>query len=111
MCAEKLTIYSDSAHYEPNKKRGSINIRVCPKPHQEFRILNEYDLLYEIYIEDANTVIHHTIILLDGSHYAFSASPPYKAEYSIEGHGLFIPHNDVRGNLIVKIIKNIYKLH
>jgi DnaJ-class molecular chaperone len=111
MCAEKLTIYSSASNYEPNKKCGSINIRVCPKPHPEFRILNEYDLLYELYIDDPNVDIRHTITLLDGSHYAFAASPPYKAEYSIEGHGLFIPHNDVRGTLIVKIIKNIYTLH
>ena len=109
MCADKQTIYSSAANYEPNKKRGAINIRICSKPHHEFRILNDYDLLYEIYIaDDGDNKISHSIIQLDGTEHLFVANPPYKAEYVICEKGLYIPHRGTRGDLVVKIIKNIY---
>jgi DnaJ-class molecular chaperone len=101
---EKITIHSGESNYEPNKKQGNIIINVIPKLHSNFRILNNYDILYEIIGDETSIMVDHTFNYLNGQQHKFKANSPYKNEYIIEGMGLLIPYLDYkRGDLIIQI--------
>jgi len=105
--ADKIIIFPESAHYELNKKRGNINIRIITKLHNTYKIINNYDILYEIYINNEKDIsIEYTLFNNDVR--TFYAKYPYKKEYIYDNLGIHIPFSNKRGNLIIKVIKNIY---
>ena len=109
--ADKLIIFHESSHYELNKKRGNINIKINPKINNNYKIIDNYNIYYEILIdnEDDKQEINRQFKYLDNQSYIFSCSAPFNNEYIIENKGLSIPYSEKRGNLIIKIVKNIYQ--
>ena len=100
-CADKLIIFSGESNDEKNKKAGDVIIKLSPKIHPHFSIINNYDLLYEINMNTKIDVNHE--ILLFKEILLFRASFPWRKEYILENKGLPIPLSNNRGSLIIKI--------
>ena len=75
-----------------------------------FKLINNYDIYYEIYTKKLET-ISHTFIYLDKQKIEFIAEFPFRKEYVIEDKGLPIPYSDTLGKLIIKIIYVNYEIN
>jgi DnaJ-class molecular chaperone len=104
-CSDKIIVFSNEGHQEHNKKTGDIILKIQPKLHSKFKLINNYDIYYEIYTKTLET-ISHTFIYLDKQKIEFIAEFPFRKEYVIEDKGLPIPYSDTLGKLIIKIIHN-----
>jgi DnaJ-class molecular chaperone len=108
--SDKIAFFPGESNYEPNKKRGNITVNIIPKIHSDYRIINNYDILYEISIDPSHDPsLVHSFTYLDNITHKFKATIKYphnNEEYVIENMGLIIPYadNDIRGCLIIKII-------
>ena len=101
-CAEKLIIFSNEGNEQNNKKSGDIIIKIYPKTHAKFSILNNYDVYYQINtnkLEDINVKFEY----LDKKIYTFSAHYPYRENYILKNMGLPYPYSDNIGDLVIKI--------
>jgi DnaJ-class molecular chaperone len=103
---------------EINKRPGDIFINLFPQPHNQFRIIDDYNILFEIIINSGdkesfkiNNKNNHLffekdIEYLDLKNFKIIIKDPipsFKHEYKIEGFGLFLPNSDTRGNLFINI--------
>ena len=104
-CSDKIIVFSNDGHQEHNKKTGDIILKIQPKLHSKFKLINNYDIYYEIYTTKLET-ISHSFIYLDKHKIEFIAEFPFRKEYVIEDKGLPIPYSDTLGKLIIKIIYN-----
>jgi DnaJ-class molecular chaperone len=115
-CSEKIVVFSGESNEEKNKRPGDIIVRIISKPHNQFHIVNNYDILYYI-VNDKLTDIKHEFEFLDKNKFIFECKYPFNESYIIENKGLYIPYSEKRGNLIIKIIptytknNNNYKLY
>ena len=115
-CSEKIVVFSGESNEEKNKRPGDIIVRIISKPHKQFHIVNNYDILYYI-VGDKLTDIKHEFEFLDKNKFIFECKYPFNESYIIENKGLYIPYSEKRGNLIIKIIptytknNNNYKLY
>ena len=104
-CVDKIIVFSNEGNEENNKKVGDIIIKIHSKNHSNFKILNNYDIYYEINtnkLEDINTKFEY----LDKKIYKFSATYPYRKRYIIKNKGLTYPYSDKIGDLVIKINYN-----
>ena len=100
-CSDKLIVFSGESNDEKNKKAGDVIIKVNPKIHPHFLIINNYDLFYEINMNTKTNITHK--IQLFKEILVFKADFPWRKEYIIENKGLPIPLSDNRGSLIIKV--------
>ena len=104
-CSDKIIVFSNEGHQEHNKKTGDIIFKIQPKIHSQFKLINNYDIYYEIYTTRLEP-IKHTFIYLDKQKLDFKSEYPFRKDYIFEDKGLPIPYSDYLGKLIIKIIYN-----
>ena len=102
-CSDKIIVFPGEGNEEKNKKTGDLVIKIHPKTHSSFKIINNYDVYYEIYTTKLEA-ISHSVTYLDKEKMSFTAEYPFRKEYVFENKGLPIPYSDKLGNLIIKII-------
>jgi DnaJ-class molecular chaperone len=104
-CSDKVIVFSNEGHQEHKKKTGDIVLKIQPKIHSQFKLINNYDVFYEIYTSKLET-ISHSFIYLDKQKMVFKAEFPYRKKYVFEDKGLPIPYSETLGKLIITIIYN-----
>ena len=102
-CSDKIIIFNNEADEEKNKKTGDLIIKIHPKPHSNFKLINNYDIYYEIYTTELKNITHN-FIYLDNKSFTFTSDFPFRESYVFENKGLPHPYSDNIGNLIIKII-------
>lgn len=100
-CSDKMIVFSGESNDEKNKKSGDVIIKVNPKIHPHFSIINNYDLFYEMNMNTKTDITHD--IQLFKEILVFKADFPWRKEYIIKNKGLPIPLSSNRGNLIIKV--------
>jgi DnaJ-class molecular chaperone len=109
-CSDKIIVFSTEGNEDKNKKSGDIIIKIHPKVHSEFKLINNYDILYEIYTNKLENITH-SFVYLDKQKMVFTSEYPFRKEYIFEDKGLPIPYSDTLGKLIIKIIYVNYEIN
>lgn len=102
-CSDKIIVFPNEGHQQQNKKTSDIILKIHPKHHSEFKLINNYDIYYEIYTSEL-TSITHSFTYLNNEKLLFETTFPYKEYYIIENKGLPYPYSNTIGHLIIKII-------
>ena len=108
---------------EINKRPGDIYINLFPQPNNNFRIIDDYNIIFECIINlESNdneynsnkfTIRENTLIFekeieyLDLKTYKIQIINPlplFKREYNIEKYGLCFPDDNKHGMLIINIL-------
>lgn len=109
-CSDKIVIFTGDSNEEKDKKTGDLIFKIHPKPHTNFKIINNYDVYYEIQTKTQED-IKHTFVNLDKKNYNFKAEFPFRNNYTLENRGLPMPYSDNTGDLIIKIVYTPYDMN
>ena len=96
------------------KRAGNVYINLSPKDHDEFSIINNYDVLYRYFIEFNDIIddeIIHNLTYLDLKKYELKINEVVsikKLTYRfyqiiIDNYGLYYPDGSGRGRLIIDV--------
>tara|TARA_Y100000591_G_scaffold332585_1_gene370526 strand:+ start:588 stop:1472 length:885 start_codon:yes stop_codon:yes gene_type:complete len=112
-CRFKHITFTNYSNHEYNKTPGNIIINLIPKDNTNYSILNNYDLLYSIDINEIenNNEVKINILHLDNKEYKFKITNLVLGfKYKIRNLGL-IKNTDTleRGNLFIIITNNSEK--
>lgn len=104
-CDEKNVVFNEESNQKKNYLTGDVHFRIIPKPHDIYSIINDYDILMNLYVSKNQKEINHVWQYLDKKKYIFKAKSNFSNNYTIENLGLNIPGTQKRGNLIINVIE------
>ena len=99
---------------EIGKRAGNIYINLSPKDHDDFSIINNYDVLYRYFIQFNDIIddeIIHNFTYLDLKEYELKIEEVRNTKNSIyryyqitiNDYGLYYPDGNGRGNLVIDL--------
>ena len=108
----KTVKISGGSHEDIKRRPGNIYINIFCKPHNTFRIIDNFNILYKFTLSKldlANNkkIVNHKLHYLDLNYYNITISNIDVAqsqlyEFKIDDYGLYVPNKD-RGNLIIEM--------
>ena len=126
----KNIAFNQASNEENGKRTGSVYINIFAKKHSKYRIIDDYNILYQLVLNSDNclseNIITKTIEYLDLNYYtikiilddsvndkvnentendkkSISKNNYNNYEFEINNYGLYIPSKD-RGKLIIQVI-------
>lgn len=109
-CKYKSIVFTKMSDEMEKRKTGNIYINIIPKDLREYRILDNYDLLYIKYIDktelDNDSYIFELKHFDNKIHKIKVDNLVFNKEYKIENMGLYNPENLERNDLIILFIEN-----
>ena len=61
----KNVVFSGESNQKKNKLTGDVNFRIIPKSDETYSIINDYDILMNLYVKNDQKEINHSWTYLD----------------------------------------------